>query len=189
MKVSNTAYILTSVIIGSMIACQPGKKDMNKESSVEIAKEANDSIFTDRKEEKDADFIVNAIAANYAEIKMAQLARNKSVDDRVKEIASKIETDHTKVSNELKAYADLKGIPVPLEESLGDSKELSDLDKQGVDKFDNDWYKAMESRHRKSISKFEARMKRTEDPDLRALISSTLPAFNSHLKMFEDHGK
>jgi putative membrane protein len=185
MKAIKTINVLVLAGVASMSACQPGKRDATVKESVEVAKEANDSTFTDRKDEKDADFIVNAVAANYGEIKMAQLAHNKSVDDHVKEMAAKLVQDHTKVLNELKGYADMKGIAIPLEETSEDAEELAGLDKQSVDKFDKEWCKAMEIRHKKSISKFETRMDRTEDPELRTWISNTLPALKNHLSMLE----
>ncbi len=66
---SVTAVIMTLLIM----ACQPAKK----EDSSQVANDKNDTAFN-KGEEKDADFIVNTMAGNYAEIEMAELAVRKS---------------------------------------------------------------------------------------------------------------
>jgi putative membrane protein len=154
-----------------------------------VAKEANDSTFDDRKEEKDADFIVNAVASNLAEIKIAQLANNKSSDKAVKDMAKELEKDHTKILNELKAYAGKNGIAVPLQEDESDAKEMNKLAEESADKFDEKWCESMEDRHQKSINNFESRMDKTEDPELKNWISSTLPGLKHHLDMLKTHDK
>lgn len=166
------------------MSCEPSKK---QEDSVEVAKEQNDSAIADRDDEKDADFVVNAVASNYAEIKLAQLANNKSIDPGVKELANKLETDHTKILKELKAYANVKGISVPMEESPEDTKALTDLEGKGPKDFDKEWCEALEDRHEKTINKFEARENKTEDARLKEWIAATLPELRSHLEMLDKH--
>lgn len=86
---------LTTVILTS---CQPSARE---DDSSEIAKEHNDLVITDKDDEKDADFIVNAVAANLSEINLAKLALKKSTDSDVKKIAGMLEADHTKVLSSL----------------------------------------------------------------------------------------
>ncbi|MEJ7644170.1 MAG: DUF4142 domain-containing protein [Chryseolinea sp.] len=174
-------------VVFAMASCEPKKQETvaDAEESVEVAKEANDSTFEDRDDEKDADFIVNAVASNYAGIKMAQLANNKATDPKVKNIATMLEKDHTKVLNELKAYANKNGITVPMAETESDAKEFADLEKESGAEFDNEWCDAIKDRHEKTINKFEKRIDKTEDPELKSWISATLPGLKSHLEMFK----
>jgi putative membrane protein len=182
----NAVSILALIV--SMTACGSKQQDSLKDpASVEVANEANDSTFTDRKEEKDADFIVNAVAGNYAAIKIAQLANNKSVDKKVKDMAAQLEKNHTEILKGLKAYADKHGIAVPLEEGPSDAKEMKNLEGKSVDKFDEAWTTAMEERHEKSINNFEARRDRTRDPELKEWITATLPGLKEHLEMLKTH--
>jgi putative membrane protein len=187
MKLINTLKVLTGIAaMISLGACEPKKQEgVTDQESVEVAKEANDSTFEDRDDEKDADFIVNAVASNYAEIKIAQLANNKATDPKVKDIATMLEKDHTKVLNELKAYANKNGITVPMAENESDAKELADLEKESGAEFDNEWCEHMKDRHEKTISKFEKRIDKTEDPELKSWISATLPGLKGHLDMLK----
>jgi putative membrane protein len=171
-------------LIACMTACEPKK---TQEDSAEVAMEKNDSTLNDRDDEKDADFVVNTVAGNYAEIKLAQLALNKSNDSKVKEMATKLEEDHTKILNDLKAYADKHGIAVPMEETEDATKDMNDLAAKEANEFDEKWCEMLEDKHEKTINKFEARMDKTEDPELKNWISATLPALKNHHEMLKQH--
>ena len=169
-----------SVIIFS--ACQSKRED-----SSEVAKEANDAAINDRDEKKDADFIVNAVAGNFAEIKLAQLALRKSSSASVKDMATLLEKDHAKVLNELQGYASKRGIVVPDRETSDATKDFDALAKKEGNEFDNSWCSMLKDKHANSISLFETRMDRTEDVELKNWISTTLPALKHHFTMLEDH--
>ncbi len=162
--------------------CQPGQK---QEDSTEIAKERNDEIFEDKEDENDADFIVNAIASNFADINLAKLASNKSNDILVTNLAKMLETDHIKVLHDLQVYASKKGIAEPTEETKEAMDELKDLVQEDSKDFDWKWCDILRDNHKKSIRKFESRMNKTEDIELRNLISATLPNLKNHLDMIE----
>lgn len=175
-------HTISGVILICAGACQPSRRE---ESSSDIAKHANDSTFTERTDEKDADFIVNAVANCYGEIKMAQLAHNKSIDEGVKQMATRLADSHTRVLKELKGYADKNGIAVPLQEEESDSRAMNLLEEKPVNKFDRVWCSMMADRHERLINRFERRMNKTEDPELKTWISTTLTDFKSHLDMLD----
>lgn len=187
-KISFVSALSLSALVLVFNACESKKQNTSfNDESIEIAEDANDSTFTERTEEKDADFIVNAVASNLGEIKIAQLAKNKSGNADVKAMATKLEEQHMKILNELKAYADKNGIAIPLQESANDVTEMNNLSEEPANKFDEQWCDAMEDRHEKSIKKFESRMDKTEDPELKEWIVATLPGLKEHLNMIENH--
>jgi putative membrane protein len=189
-KISLFSTLGASALVLSLLACESKKQDTaSNDESIEIAEDANDSTFSERTEEKDADFVVNAVTSNLAEIKIAQLAKNKSSNEDVKAMATTLEEQHLKILNELKAYADKKGIAIPLQESDKDVTEMNKLAEQPTEKFDEKWCDAMEDRHEKSINKFESRLDKTEDPELKDWIVATLPGLKEHLSMIESHEK
>jgi putative membrane protein len=171
-----------SLVILFFVACQPSKK---QEDGTEIAKELNDETFEDTDDKDDADFIVNAITANFAEIKLAQLASNKSTDILVTNLAKMLETDHTKVLQELQAYATQKGIAAPTTETNEAAADLAALAQEDSKDFDKKWCDKLKASHKKSIRKFESRINKTEDTELRNLISAVLPSLKIHLDMIE----
>jgi putative membrane protein len=161
-------------------ACQPHKP----KESVEIAKDANDKVLSGRDDEKDADFIVNVMAGNYAEVNLAQLALNKSANAGVKKTASTLKTNHAKTITELKGYAAKNGISVPIEETAAAKKEYSNLaEEKELDDFDEKWCDKLADNHEEAINYFERRLKKTEDVELKNWITSALPGLRSDLKM------
>ena len=173
-------YGLALILV--MATCTPKKED-----SGEIAEEQNDKKFEDKDLEKDADFVVSTVESNYAEIKLAQLAKEKATDNKVKDMANMLEKDHTRILNELKAYANKHGISVPLEESSDAEKDYSNLAEKNGGDFDKKWVDELEDKHEKSINNFESRLDKTEDPELKDWITATLPGLRTHLEMLKEH--
>lgn len=163
-------------------ACQPNKK---QDDGTEMAKELNDETFEDKDDKNDADFIANAIASNFEEIKLAQLASNKSVDVLVTNLAKMLETDHAKVLQELQAYAAKKGIAAPTTETNDALEDLTSLAKEDSKDFDKKWCDKLKVNHKKSIRNFESRIDKTEDVELKNLISTIFPSLKIHLDMIE----
>lgn len=185
MKSTHIITMLAVVFITAAItSCNPSKKE---ENSVKVAKEANDENLESRKDEKDADFIVEAVAGNYAEIKMAQMALTSATHSEVKNIARTLETAHTKLLTELKGYANKNGISIPLEESEEAKNNMKDLTEKDAKDFDKKWCSLMVNKHEKTISSFEDRWNKTEDPELKDWINKTLPGLKSHLDMLKEH--
>ena len=170
------------ILVLLVAACGPKKED-----SEDVAEEQNDEKFEDKDLEKDADFVVSTVASNHAEIKLAQLAKDKATDAKVKEMADMLEKDHTRILNELTAYANKHGISVPMEESTEAQKDYSKLAENTGGEFDKEWCETLEDKHQKSINNFEARLDKTEDPELKDWITATLPGLRTHLEMLKEH--
>jgi putative membrane protein len=184
MKSIGVIHALVALLVIFSTACEPKKQD----DSAEIAKETNDAMIEDRDVEKDADFIVNTISGSYAEIELAKLAQTRSSDSGVKNIASTLKTDHTRLISELKAYADKKGIAVPVAETDEDKGDIRNLaEEKEANKFDEEWCKMLKDRHQKSINKFEARLNKSEDIELKNWVVASLPALRNHLEMLQQN--
>jgi putative membrane protein len=173
--------IVTLASLFAFYSCNEARREQEQDSN-EVAEEANDEKFEDNDMEKDADFVAEAVAANYAEIKLAKLAMQRSSNSEVKEIARMLEADHTKVLNELKTLAQSKAITVPVEEEDDAKRKMERLRDEDADDFDEKWLEQMEDSHDKSINKFERRADHGEDADIKAFASRTVP----HLKMHKE---
>jgi putative membrane protein len=173
--------ILTLASLFAFYSCNEARREQDQDSN-EVAEEANDEKFEDNDMEKDADFVAEAVASNYAEIKMAKLAQQRSANAEVKQIAQMLESDHTKVLNELKTLAQQKAITVPVEEEDDAKRKYERLTDEEADDFDKKWLEQMEDSHEKSINKFERRADKGEDADIKAFAAKHLP----HLKMHKE---
>ena len=153
------------------------------ENSQDIAEDANEDKFDGNKEvNNDADFAAEQVASNYAELKMAQLASEKSSVAEIKSVAKLLEKEHSKKLDELQKLASAKSITVPIEADKDAIKTVEDLrDEEDADDFNEEWCKEMVDKHEKTIEKFEDKLENTEDPELKSWISQTLPGLRSHL--------
>jgi putative membrane protein len=182
--------ILTVVSLVSMLACNEAKRENDGEAadnkdSKEQADEANDEKFEDNDMENDADFVAKTVELNYGEIKFAQLATQNSSNPEVKKMAAMLVTDHTKTLNELKAFASGKSISVPVEEDDEARRKTERFSDEAGKDFDKKWCRQMIDRHEESINKFEKRIDKTEDADLKAWLTKTLPVLKSHRDQLE----
>lgn len=173
--------IFTLISLVAMLSCNETRREKEEDSN-EAAEEANDDKFKDNDMENDADFVAEVVAKNYAEIRLAQLASQRSANPEVKSIAKMLEADHTKVLNELKSLAKQKAISIPVEEQDKDKRQIDNFyDESGKD-FDKKWTKELIDRHETSINKFEKRYEKTEDADLKSFVDKTLPHLRMHLE-------
>jgi putative membrane protein len=173
--------ILTVASIFAFYSCNEARREQDQDSN-EVAEEANDEKFEDNDMEKDADFVAEAVAMNYAEIDMANLGSQRSSNPEVKSIAQMLVADHTKNLAELKALAQSKSITVPVEAKESDKNDLKKLSDENGKDFDKKWLEKMEDAHDKAINKFEKRADKGEDADIKAFAAKTLP----HLRMHKD---
>lgn len=62
---------------------------------------------------KERKFITKTAKSNMMEIHMAQMAQQKASSQQVKDIAKRLETDHTQATEQLKPIAESKGVSLP----------------------------------------------------------------------------
>jgi putative membrane protein len=152
-----------------------------KQDSHEIAEEKNEKKFDTRADEKEAEFVADAIQANYAEIRLAELASTKSANKEVQATAQELVSDHTNSLAKLQALATKKGISTPANEGESAKEKVNTLAKDDQSDFDKKWCDELVIKHEKTIRDFEAMQKKSDDPELKDFISSTLPELRAHL--------
>jgi predicted outer membrane protein len=173
--IARSAYLLLAGIV-VLVGCQNPA-----ENSERIAKKENDKNFDTKSSEKEADFVVETISGNYANVRFSQLAIERSANDRVKEIAAMIEKDHEQLIKELKGFANMRGITIPLEETKNAKKKLDDLARASDKSFDEKWCRELTNRHEKTIEQLEEMWERTTDQELKTWINSALPGMRNNL--------
>ena len=154
------------------------------------AEDKNDSALSSRAAEKDAQFVVDVVASNYGEVKLAKLAQQKSSNKELKDVAKMLETDHSAVLGELKTLASNKGIVIPSEENAPSKDKLKELSEEKAGEFDKEWCEILMDNHKNSISKFENAANDVSDPDLKNFVNTVLPKLRTHHdKLMECHKK
>lgn len=157
----------------------------NADDPKEIAEDQNEEKFDDRKAEKDADFLVEAAAINLEEIKLGELAQQKSTNADVKALGKMMVTEHTASLKDLKGLAATKNITIPGVLTEDGQDAYDDLNEETGKDFDKEYCNMMVKGHKSAIRKFEKASSNAEDPDIRNWASSMLPSLRTHLEHSE----
>lgn len=180
--------------IACFIACGDGTgSSIDTDTTATSRNEAegkNDRALSSKAAEKDAEFVVDVVASNYGEVKLAKLGQQKSSHKDLKEVAKLLEADHTAVLNDLKSLASSKSITIPTEETPEAKDKLKELGADKASEFDKEWCETLMDSHKVSITRFENAADDISDPDIKNFVNSVLPKLRTHHdKLMECHKK
>ncbi len=131
----------------------------------------------------DNELVSELIESMYGGIALMKQGQTKATDQSVKELAKKLETEHTKLTEDLKSLAAKKGWTVATGESSSDMNAREDMADDQVADYQKEWLEALRDRHETNISKLENHS--TTDADLRAASTKGLPKLKELLANIE----
>ena len=103
----------------------------------------------------DAEFVAAAAMAGLMEVKVSNLALDKSTAKSVRGFANVMVKDHTVNNQQLRAIADAKGLPVPQSIDQPHMEALNKLAHLSGAEFDEAYVNAMKQDHDSAIALFE----------------------------------
>jgi putative membrane protein len=133
----------------------------------------------------DKSFVEKAASGGMAEVQAAQLAQQKGDDQKVKDFAQTMITDHTAANQQLTTLAQQKGVTISTTLSSKDQSELDKLGKLDGKKFDRTYMKAETKDHKEMLALLEKEAKHGKDADLKSFAEQTIPTIKKHLEMAE----
>lgn len=172
--------IWTAAMVSILLASCNNMNRRAADDSVDQAQDVNDTSAMVNGQ--DADFAVKAADASLAEVELGKLALEKATDQRVKDFAQKMISDHQKANDELMTIATRLNItlpPVISEDHVDKQRRLRD--KSG-EAFEEDYIDLMVKDHDRAVSLFEDAASDAKNADLRAFASKTLPTLKMHLE-------
>lgn len=125
-------------------------------------------------------FITKAIQGNLAEVKMGQLAQEKSQTESVKTFGEQLVKDHTDANEKATAVAQTLGVKAPTEPNAKQRSDYAKMSKLSGASFDRQFASHMVMDHKKDIAAYQADAKKS-DPTA-AYASETLPTLQEHLQ-------
>ena len=175
-------HVLPFSLLLVVAACNNQNSETTATVDTTSASTSSETSASKGLNDKDQNFVKDVIAANMAEIKMAQLAQQKASNKDVKDLAQMLEKDHTAVLSELKSYASQHSVTAPDEETQDAKDKYADFQKKSGKDFDKDWCDLMEKNHKGSIDKFEGIANDADsEAELKSFVNKTLPALRTHL--------
>lgn len=130
----------------------------------------------------DRAFLLDAVRANAAELKLAKLAQSKASSADVKAYAKSILDAHLVTNQQLMAQATRQNVDLKEQRGneTGDAAEaLEDL---SGDAFDRAYARHEVQSHEEAVARYRDAAGKVKDPEVLALINQTLPALERHLE-------
>jgi putative membrane protein len=131
----------------------------------------------------DQEFARKVAAGGHAEVELAMLAQQKGSSEEVKNLASRLRTDHMKANDELTKIASQKNWTLPAEPTADQKNQKAKLEKLSGTAFDKAYADLMVTNHRNNIPLFERQAAKGADAELKQFASNTLPTLKEHLEM------
>ncbi len=132
---------------------------------------------------KDKMFLKNSAEGSMTEIKLSQVALQKSSNDDVKQFAQKMIDDHTKLISDMKPYADQAGVTPPTTLKPAHQALEKKLSALNGDTFDKQYIAAMVKDHKQDLMEFKAEESSTANPDLKNTVSQGEQVVQQHYDM------
>ncbi|MDB5114861.1 MAG: hypothetical protein JWQ79_353 [Mucilaginibacter sp.] len=157
-----------------------GDNDDTTADVIDTSKNANIVIGKD-----DAKFITTIAAGCLAEIKIGNLAKQKGVDKRVKNLGVIMVKDLTKGKARLIILAKAKKITLPDSLDAEDQKSIAVLAQKSGKEFDRAYLDKIEIDYKKALDLFKTNAKQAYDKDIKAFANRNLMTIQRHLDLIE----
>ena len=131
--------------------------------------------------QKDVNFIQKAAGGGAQEVENGKMAEKQAKSAGVKSVAARMVADHTRINKELTVLANRKGVTF----NTGGVRAQN----LGSGDFDQLYLKWLEAVHRTDIGDFERAAKSSDDSELKAWASKTVPTLKQHLAMVQQAEK
>jgi len=138
-----------------------------------------------RKDTSAKGFVSKAAQAGMAEVKLAELASEKSQNEAIKKFASHMQSDHSAANSELESVAKQENIPVPDKLDAKHQAEVDSLSKKSGAAFDKAYASAMVKSHKQAVALFKSGS-HSSDQNIASFANKTLPTLESHQRMADD---
>ena len=129
---------------------------------------------------KDITYLKAAAQSDMAEMKMAELALQKSSNDDIKSYANQMMTDHQKTSDAAKPIAEKAGVPMPTDVNPMQKAAYTKLKGLSGTQFDKSFAQTNVMAHKKMLSQGKAEAASTQNSDMKTLTSMQEPIVTDH---------
>ncbi|HEY9790006.1 MAG TPA: DUF4142 domain-containing protein [Candidatus Obscuribacterales bacterium] len=131
----------------------------------------------------DKKFIETSAMVNLTEIKLGELAQQKSESNDVKSFGQRMVTDHTAAQNALTPIAQKYGIQIPTKLDAEGQQNYDKLSKMSGHKFDVAYMDAMVAGHTKVANNMKHEETALKESDVKGYDTNTLKTVEEHKKL------
>jgi putative membrane protein len=134
----------------------------------------------------DKQFLTQASQGSYDEIQLGKLAEQKATNPDVKAFGQRMVTDHTRLNQKMKPYAEEWGIAAPTALSSDAQKEYDKLQGMSGNDFDKEYISDMVSDHAKDLDAFTKEVSNTKNTKFKASVEQGKSVVAAHKNMAYD---
>jgi len=140
------------------------------------------SVLPQQIDSASAEFVRDAIVCNRMHIQQALLAKERSQNKGILNLAETLLSHHKKIDIELKQLAAMKRIAFADNLPVDKLSEISKLTRLKGGAFDKEYLRMMEASHRKAQNFYQKGVERALDASVKAFASRSLPALGIHFQ-------
>jgi putative membrane protein len=137
----------------------------------------------------DQNFLLKTLENSLVQVKMGQLAAEKSQSDDVKQFGQKMADIHTQLDNQLQPIAKQLGVDQPKAPSKKDKQEITKLESLSGPQFDAAFIQAMAKDQRSSLKDFSVEEKDGRDPNAQKAAQLDEPVLSQHLQVLKQNAQ
>jgi putative membrane protein len=139
------------------------------------------AISTYAEDVEDSKFVVDALRADIAEMRMGELAARRAHSGRVRDFGERLRADHEKSFEEISALASTLGVTVPTEPTAAAATRHEALSKLSGAEFDAAFVSHMVTAHEQAVAQFDGQAHANPNRYLATLAAKALPMLREHL--------
>lgn len=133
--------------------------------------------------DQDKQFLSMASQGDYNEIHFSQLAIHKARSPRVREFAQRMVTDHTRLEQEMKPFAEKWGLSPATSLSADHQEPYNQLKGLSGAEFDKQYMTDMTKDHEQALDAFKSEESSTQLPKFKAAVARGERVVAHHLEM------
>jgi putative membrane protein len=137
----------------------------------------------------DKAFVKKALQGSMAEVKMGQIAVEKSSDDQVKQFGQRMVDDHTKMIDQMKPVAQQVGVSIPDGPSKKDTETATKMQALSGKDFDDAYIKDMVKDHKADDKEFKQEITNGQIPAVKDAAKQGDQVIEQHLQLIEQIAK
>ena len=182
MKIKNLKSLaVCSCLLFAIGACTDNDTDDNNLRDTANVGNANRTDNRSTSFDREEDFVLDVLETNAEEMAWLREGTRKGTHAEVKSQAQQMITEHEKLNQDLRSYANKKNFRL---DDIDTTKTVK-LNEDAGNEWDEEWADEIGDRHRMMIRRFERAQTRVQDSELRDIIAKALPSMRSHLDKTE----
>ncbi|MGI5214011.1 DUF4142 domain-containing protein [Plantactinospora sp. CA-290183] len=129
---------------------------------------------------QDKQFLQSIHQSNLAEIATSNLAQQKSANQELKQLATRLVTDHTQLDQRVQSVASSANLALPNKPTNEQQAVMNQLQNVNGADFDTQWVTAQLTAHTQAMQLVQAELTQGSDPSAKQVAQQAAPVLQAH---------